>query len=92
MAKDVQIMTNCVIELHILSKVNSLPIVIYDDYTNPIYIFDKGLVYDHARDKTIPTVYVKYTKDDQKNVINLKFSFLANSKIPDEIETMYFKD
>jgi hypothetical protein len=46
LAKDVTIMTNSVIELYVLSKINRLPIVVYDDHNNVVYIFDKGLAYD----------------------------------------------
>ncbi len=36
--------------------------------------------------------YIKYTTSENKNVINLKFTFLTGSKIPEEIEVMYFKE
>jgi hypothetical protein len=91
LAKDVPVMTNCVIELHILSKLNNIPIVIYNDYNNIVYIFDKGLVYDSHITKQIPEEFVKYTKAD-KTAINLRFSFVANNKIPEEIEVIYFKE
>jgi hypothetical protein len=91
LAKDVPVMTNCVIELHILSKLNNIPIVIYNDYNNIVYIFDTGLVYDSHITKQIPEEFVKYTKAD-KTAINLRFSFVANNKIPEEIEVIYFKE
>lgn len=93
LAKDINVMTNCVIELHILSKINrNTPLVVWDDYNNPIYIFDKGLVYDSSHDKSIPSEYVKYVKSDNINVINLRFSFLPHNKVPIDIEVIYFKE
>jgi hypothetical protein len=76
----------------VLSKLNKIPIVVYDDYNHPIYIFVKGLVYNSFVDKSIPNEYVKYTKAEAKNSINLRFLFVTNNKIPDEVEVIYFKD
>jgi hypothetical protein len=92
LAKDVPITTNSVIELHVLSKINRIPIVIHDDHNNIVYIFDKGLVYDHMVNKKINDEYVKYTTSENKSVINLRFTFLTGNKIPEKIEVMYFKE
>ena len=92
LAKDVPITTNSVIELHVLSKINRIPIVVYDDHSTVVYIFDKGLIYDHMINKKIDEEYIKYTTTENKNVINLRFSFLSGNKIPEDIEAMYFKE
>jgi hypothetical protein len=92
LAKDTSIMTNCVLELHVLSKINRTPIVVYNDYTAPLFIFDNGLVYDAYRDKSISSDYIKYVKSENKNVINLRFSFITNNRVPEDVETIYFKD
>jgi hypothetical protein len=91
LAKDVPVMTNCVIELHVLSKINRIPIVIYNDQNIPVYIFEKGVVYDRTIDSKIPEMYVKHIKGENKNAINLRFSYLTNTKIPENAEVMYFK-
>ena len=91
LARDIAVLTNCVVELYVLSRINRIPIVVYNDDNIPIYIFDKGIVYDHKKDKKIPDNYVKYIKTENKNVINIKFSYITNDKIPEEIGTIYFK-
>lgn len=92
LAKDINILTSGVVELFVLSKINKIPIVVYNDINNPVYIFVKGLVYNSFVDKTIPSEYLKYTKAEAKNSINLRFLFITNSKTPDDVEAMYFKD
>lgn len=92
LAKDISVITNSVIELHVLSKVNRAPIVVYNDYNTPIYIFDKGLVYDHKTDKKVPDTHVKLIKGENINCINLRFSYITNPKIPEDIEAIYFKE
>lgn len=91
LATDIPVMTNCVIELHVLSKINRIPIVVYNDQNVPIYIFEKGLVYDGFTTSKLPDEYVKYVKTENKNVINLRFTYMTNTKIPEDAEVMYFK-
>lgn len=90
-SKDIPITTNAIIELHVLSKINEMPIVVYNEYNMVCYIFNKGLVYDYNVDKNIDPKYVKYTTTDNINAINLKFSFTSGNKIPDAIDVIYFK-
>ena len=71
---------------------NNLPVIVYDDYNNVLYIFNDGLVYDSQYDKKIPSDSEKYVKTDNKVAINLRFSFATTDKIPEDIETIYFKD
>ena len=91
LAKDVSIMTNCVVELYVLSKINRVPIVVYNDQIEPIYIFDKGFVFDHNKTKKIPENASKYIKTENKNSINIKLTFMGNSLIPEKAEVIYFK-
>lgn len=91
LATDIPVMTNCVIELHILSKINRIPIIVYNDQNIPLYIFEKGLVYDSFMDNKIPDNLQKYIKNENKNVINLRFLRLTSSKIPEDAEVIYFK-
>lgn len=91
MASDLPVFTNCVIELIILSKVNRIPIVVYNEDNDPVMIYVEGLVYDYLEDKEISKEYEKYLNEQKKNVINLRFSFITSNRIPDVIETIYFK-
>ena len=90
--KNVPIMTNCVVELYVLSKINNTPIVVYNDFSVPIYIFDNGLLYDSFITKTLPSHLNKYVSVENKNIINLRFVFVVSGKTPEKIESMYFKE
>jgi hypothetical protein len=91
LTKDVSITTNCLIELHVLSKINNIPIVIYNEYDSPMYIFVDGMVYNHLNNKQIDDKYSKYTqKNHDLDIINMRF--ILNGKIPETIEIMYFKN
>jgi hypothetical protein len=92
LAKEIIILTNCIVELFVLSKINQIPIVVYNEDNKVIYIFDKGITYNSNIDKKIPDNSQKFIKDDRKNVVNLRFTFISSNKIPDEIATIYFKD
>jgi hypothetical protein len=92
LAKDIPTLTNCIVELSVLSKLNKIPIVVYDDNANVVYIFDNMLQYDVNVDKELTADQKKFLKhDDQKDVINLKFSLISNKKIPDNIDVLFFK-
>ena len=80
--------TNCIIELSVLSYINDIPIIIYDDLNIPIYVFNKGLKYDRKVDKESE---VKKLLDNKISSINLRFVYLMNNEIPDTIEVLYFK-
>lgn len=92
LAKDIPTLTNCIVELSVLSKLNKIPIVVYDDNANIVYIFDNMLQYDVHVHKELSADQKKYLKhDDHKDVINLKFSLISNKKIPDNIDVLFFK-
>lgn len=91
LAKDVIVMTNCVVELFVLSKVNKIPIVVYNDQNEPVYIFDKGIIFDGNKTKKIPEKAMAYVKTENKNAINIKLSYMGKNIIPEKAEIMYFK-
>ncbi len=80
--------TNCIIELTILSYINTYPIIIYNEINKPIYIFDKGLQYDNKVNKESE---IKKYIDNRNNSINIRFIYMMNNEIPDVIEILYFK-
>lgn len=91
--KDILTTTNGIIEYYILNKYFNIPILIYDDNNNILYIFDKTIVYDHKRDGVVTVKkYELYTRPNNLiNSINIRFSLLAGSDIPIDIEVMYYK-
>ena len=80
--------TNCLVELSVLSYINPIPIVIYNELNIPIFAFDSGLVYDSKTDKH--EKIKKYT-DKRNDTINMRFVYMMNNESPDLIETLYFK-
>jgi hypothetical protein len=104
MTKNINDMTNCVIELHILSQINKIPIVVYNNHDKLLYIFDDGLKYDSKNksdDSQNKSDDSQNKSDDSKNkdylnstvTINLKFylSDLENNIIPYQIDVIHFK-
>jgi hypothetical protein len=94
LADDVFTLTNCIVELYILNKVQNIPIVVYNDDNALIYIFDNGLVYHHLRSNNISKKEIeKYTAVGKRiKNINMRFSFITNGSIPDELEILYYKE
>ena len=96
LGNDIHTLTNCIIELHVLSKIQQIPIFVYDDDSRIVYIFDNGIIYNINEDGVKGLMDSKYKKyqsiEFKKNSINLRFSFISNDKIPDEIETIYHKN
>lgn len=86
---DIITSTNGVIEYHVLSKMYEIPILVYDDHNNIIYIFDNGIIFDRKKNNKH---HEKYNDNETlRNAINIKFSFIGESKIPTDIEVIYFK-
>ena len=80
--------TNCMVELTVLSYINDIPIVIYDELNIPIYVFNKGLVYDRKINKETE---IKKIIDNRDKNINIRFIYTMNNEIPDVMEILYFK-
>jgi hypothetical protein len=92
LARDVPTLTNCIVELYILSKINKTPVVVYDDNLTPIYIFDDEFKYDARTTPKLPDDLKHYVSvKERKQMINLRFAFVSNNKIPDLIDVLYFK-
>jgi hypothetical protein len=90
LGNDVYTLTNCIIELHVLSKIQKdIPIIVLNDDSKIQYIFSEGLVYD-LHDKTTNLKNIDEYKNN-KYSITLRFSFISSGNIPDEIEIIYYK-
>ncbi len=80
--------SNYMVELNILSHINNIPIIIFDEINIPIYVFDKGLVYDRTKNKESE---IKKYLDTKGSSICIRFVYVMNNEIPDTIEVIYFK-
>ncbi len=85
--------TNGIIEYYILNKIHHIPIIIYDNYDNVLYIIDDKLVFDHNKDKDITDAkFGKYVKTELlKNYINIKYVKMSNNEIPFSVQIVYHK-
>lgn len=90
LSMDVYTLTNCIVELYVLSKINQTIIYINDDNYNIIYAFHPthGVVYDYKKNKQ-PFDIGKYSTF--KKIINLRFHYMSKNISPDKIEVMYPK-
>jgi hypothetical protein len=82
--KNISEMTNCVVELFILSKINKIPVVVYDTDNVIRYVFDESKIITDKNKETYSKV------GDRGKYINLRFSFVSNNRIPDSIDVLYF--
>ena len=77
--------TDAKIELFILSHIIHYPIVVYDNYSNVIYIFMQGEI--PVNSETIKT----YTSEKNINkTIYIKFDFDGSNSIPNQIYSIYY--
>ncbi|XWV24865.1 putative early transcription factor [Tupanvirus deep ocean] len=90
LSMDVQTLTNCIVELYILSKINETIIYVNDENYSIIYAFhpNNGLVYDFRKQKQTFDISVH---KNFKKVINLRFHYISKNISPDKIEVMYPK-
>jgi hypothetical protein len=85
LSNDVITITPCITELQVLTKINnSIPIIARSDNFEILHIFDNG---KHI-EKPDQNIISKY---DPAKCINIKFSFLGASHIPDNIDVLYYK-
>ena len=75
--------TDGITELTILSYIFPYPIIVYDNYSNVKYIFNKGQI-------KIDKNKIKNFTDKNKNVIFLKFDYETNKNIPSKIYSIYY--
>jgi uncharacterized Fe-S cluster-containing MiaB family protein len=84
------ILTNCIVELYILNKLEDIPVLVYDDDDVLIYVFNNGLKYNYYENKTKSKEVEKFVENKNKYIV-LKFTFISNKSIPDDIESIYYK-
>jgi len=90
MTRDVINSTNGIVEYFILNKLHNVPIIIYDDNNNVLYIIDDGVKYDHKKNKKDDAAKYKSAKD-ASNYIHIKFTLFGSSTVPTNIEVLYYK-
>lgn len=83
-------LTNCIVELFILNKIQEIPIFVYNDDNNIIYCFDNGMKYNHnlknMNKKEIEELVKKYNNKS----IHIKLNFITQNSVPDEIDAIYY--
>lgn len=90
---DINIMTNCIIELYILSRAQDIPILVFDDDNQIHYVFNNGIMYNRHKSKHTHTPeYVnKFVEKHKNDAISFRFTFITGHNIPDSIQTIYYK-
>lgn len=90
LSSDVYTLTNCLIELYVLSKLYDTVIYVNNENLNVIYAFHpvQGFVYDYkiATEPFDISLYHSF-----KKIINLRFFYISKNIYPDIIEVMYPK-
>jgi hypothetical protein len=84
---DTQLVTNCIVELYIINKIQGIPIIVYNEEDEIIYIYDNGLIYNKNNKSTDITNKYK----NKSNYINLQFN-MGKSTIPEDISVIYLKN
>lgn len=83
-SKDVSNSTSGVVELYILAKLYKKTVVIYNQENMITYIIDKD------KDK-IQKINSAHTESiDLQNSFHIRFSYLTDNNIPNQVETLYF--
>ncbi|MCJ7636320.1 MAG: hypothetical protein MUO21_02410, partial [Nitrososphaeraceae archaeon] len=75
--------TNGLIEYYILNKIYNIPVLIYDNQNNVIFIIDNGI---HLGNSDIAKKYNKYA-----SYINIKYAEMSAAFVPTQIDALYFK-
>ena len=89
-SRDVLTTSNGIVEYYVMSKIYNIPIIVYNDINNIIYVFDNGIVYDTY--KTTNKNIDKYRQPEYvTNAINIKFTLADKYSIPYNIESIYYK-
>jgi len=92
--KDISTNTNCIVELFILNKIYNIPIIVYNDMSEVIYVFDDGIKYNFYDDDKTKFNNKKFDKYRKREVILKSISIklhLTNSDIPDQFFILYHK-
>jgi len=85
---DVYTLTNCIVELYVLNKIQRIPIVVVDDNNMVIYIFDDGLKYHFKDQKTMSKKEIEEFVKNNKS-IQIRLNFVTQNTVPDEIDAIY---
>ena len=87
---DVYTLTNCLVELYVMSRINETIIYVNNENYDIIYAFhpSQGFIYDYKKSKQ-PFDISKY--HNFKKVTNLRFHYISKNISPDKIEVMYPK-
>lgn len=83
---DVNIISNYIVELFILNMIQNIPILVYDENDEIMYVFDNGLIYHHKEDNEVPNI----DKYDPSSIINLRFIYIIDDITPNNVEVLYF--
>jgi len=86
--------SNCIFELYILNKVQHIPIVVYNDNFEILYIFDDGLLYNsivpNKNGNLQQKILEKYGKNaEKKDIITLQFILPTQNDKPFSILAIY---
>lgn len=90
LGNDMHILSNCLVELYVLNKIEKIPILVMDDDDVLIYVIDNGFKYNYYKNKNINKEVDKILEKKNK-CITLRFTFISNKTIPDDIESIYYK-
>lgn len=96
-SSEIETVTNCVIELHVLSRRFKSIIYVYDGSNNIVYLFDNGIIYDSVINKTFGEIndkkFAKYkTPEIKRKAIQMRFGFMHGIEIPESIDVIYMKN
>ncbi|AVL93900.1 putative early transcription factor large subunit [Megavirus vitis] len=87
---DVTMMTNCIVELYVLSKIYETIIYIHDVSYNIIYAIHpkNGVIYDYKKNKQSfdSSKYQNY-----KKILDIRFHYISKNIYPDKIDALYLK-
>lgn len=93
LTSDIITFTSGVVELYVLSRIIKIPIVVINDNNKVIFVFNNGLKFHHKQDNTdkLEQFNEFVNIENNKETIYLRFSYLTNRDVPDEIEVIYSK-
>jgi len=91
LGSDTHTLTNCIIELYVINKIQQIPIVVYNNDNDVVYIFDDDIIWNKYIDTSKSNIIDKYTNLDKSTIINMQFSFISSGSVPDEIDIIYYK-
>ncbi len=84
--------SDCVVELYVVNKIQKIPIIVYNQSYEVIYIFDEGMKKNKkTNNDTIDEIMNEEGKIYKpNNCINIKFIFEDKNNIPANIEALYY--